>query len=901
MRQRHATRGVSSTEYLILVVALIAAVVIAATLFARRGSERLAASSRALDGQPIPGASSVGSVGSIGEPIAGESLPSGGGGGGRGTPTPDGGAITIGGGGSGGFSPDAFLAKQQKLELEALKALAEGRKVRRNPKSGAIEWIEEGPPNLLGPGPGEDLEAKGLPVGVGRPDEAPQDLADAIETLQQNGSDDEGDRKAAANLLARYSIRYITVELDQTKRYQVPGGRTFSHVRAQRIVDRRLVETAQQNGQQLPPEESWLRTARGNGDPGKVVVIDQKGLRAILESRGDVLMGQGHLDPNEVLEFLTAAISRGVPLTSEGDWQEFLVSFEPRIRKKGAVVRYRVGVRIDAHGVVKDVELRASPVTLDRDLVGEILAGNPGLSPEALLHVDRDGNGKPLFLTTGIWRTGFRRILEDHRGDFEYWEIEPHRVPGLIFHALQRGQVVGRELEHAEDVIRVEVGDKTHYLWVMKGPNGSIVTAGAARKVRLKDSSDPNRSFKDVVLEGFGGTLNDAEGEAKRLIGKKAWPYVAGVASGTAKGFASIGDGIIAGSVEMLEVGRDWVAYRVLRSEAESSGNWEVFDNYDPQSSLFGITKEGKWGEVIEGSVTVVLRDAKAAPSAVKHLIQEVASGEPERVQRALEDLSNAGVHGFAVAISTTQGIRWLRFEPKAPKLPKLGPDSGDATGLRPGKTQLPQPLTPEAKALRRLGEALGTENVKGLSPDLASVLDRLDDKTLGWFKGLSPDELQQMAKLARSHPKALARPERSVKPGANPEDPSQLKGTYSDGTQAWHGSVEDKLGTPKAGDWVENQVLHKWDHHNHRPYQVRVFTRTPEGQKVAIDIDLTEHNMPHVHKAPHYHVYVESNPNRPEVTSWTKGKTYFEGIPEFDEAGRYLGPTKRLTEKPPK
>ncbi|WP_162660383.1 hypothetical protein [Tuwongella immobilis] len=81
----------------------------------------------------------------------------------------------------------------------------------------------------------------------------------------------------------------------------------------------------------------------------------------------------------------------------------------------------------------------------------------------------------------------------------------------------------------------------------------------------------------------------------------------------------------------------------------------------------------------------------------------------------------------------------------------------------------------------------------------------------------------------------------------------------------------------------------------NNRVYQERIFTETPDGQRVVIDIDHTNHGRAD-HVAGHYHVYVENIPGNPK-SGWKKLKTPTEsgrpGSPPLDADGKFTGDTK--------
>lgn len=116
-----------------------------------------------------------------------------------------------------------------------------------------------------------------------------------------------------------------------------------------------------------------------------------------------------------------------------------------------------------------------------------------------------------------------------------------------------------------------------------------------------------------------------------------------------------------------------------------------------------------------------------------------------------------------------------------------------------------------------------------------------------------------------------------------------EIQGVYEDGTIAFREDVEPRMAEPRAGEWVEGGGRVRMDRGNGRPYRVRTYTTTPDGRRVVIDTDYTNHGRAD-HVAPHHHVYVEdpTNPRaNPRPVSPLKGTS---GLPPIDGAGRYVG-----------
>jgi hypothetical protein len=100
----------------------------------------------------------------------------------------------------------------------------------------------------------------------------------------------------------------------------------------------------------------------------------------------------------------------------------------------------------------------------------------------------------------------------------------------------------------------------------------------------------------------------------------------------------------------------------------------------------------------------------------------------------------------------------------------------------------------------------------------------------------------------------------------------------YQDGTPVYDGDiVPDRLGTPtRYDDWSRGTVEEKMDVRNNRVYQRRVHVETPDGERLIIDIDFTNHGRSD-HAPEHFHIY------RWKGGSWSKKGN---GIPSSGQPG---------------
>lgn len=99
-------------------------------------------------------------------------------------------------------------------------------------------------------------------------------------------------------------------------------------------------------------------------------------------------------------------------------------------------------------------------------------------SPEKIVRIAKQGDGKIVFLEEGNTEAGLQHILEEHSSEFLNQGIELEQIPDVIIAAVTQGRVIGYQgRRKTRTVYEVSFNEKTQYIAVTVGDNGYIVGA----------------------------------------------------------------------------------------------------------------------------------------------------------------------------------------------------------------------------------------------------------------------------------------------------------------------------------------------------------------------------------------------------------------------------------------
>ncbi|MCC5609334.1 hypothetical protein LC612_21785 [Nostoc sp. CHAB 5834] len=99
-------------------------------------------------------------------------------------------------------------------------------------------------------------------------------------------------------------------------------------------------------------------------------------------------------------------------------------------------------------------------------------------SPEKVVRIAKQADGKIVFLEEGNAEAGLQHILEKHSLEFADKGIEPNQIPDAIITAVTQGKIIGYQgRKKTRTIYEVNFNGKTQYICVTVSDNGYIVGA----------------------------------------------------------------------------------------------------------------------------------------------------------------------------------------------------------------------------------------------------------------------------------------------------------------------------------------------------------------------------------------------------------------------------------------
>ncbi|MBD2513808.1 hypothetical protein H6G93_02045 [Nostoc sp. FACHB-973] len=99
-------------------------------------------------------------------------------------------------------------------------------------------------------------------------------------------------------------------------------------------------------------------------------------------------------------------------------------------------------------------------------------------SPEKMVRIAKQTDGKIVFLEEGNTEAGLQHILEQHSLEFLNQGIEPEQIPDAIIAAVTQGRVTGYQGKRkTRTIYEVTFNGKIQYISVTVSDNGYIVGA----------------------------------------------------------------------------------------------------------------------------------------------------------------------------------------------------------------------------------------------------------------------------------------------------------------------------------------------------------------------------------------------------------------------------------------
>lgn len=120
-----------------------------------------------------------------------------------------------------------------------------------------------------------------------------------------------------------------------------------------------------------------------------------------------------------------------------------------------------------------------------RDLITEAQAQGHKIDPDQVVYIDKDPNGRIVWLEEGNPQSGLEHILVRHEKEFVDKGIPRERIAELVHRAATEGEYTGYMQGKGRPIFKVQFGGNTYYVAVQIGSNGYIVGAN------LRSSTDP--------------------------------------------------------------------------------------------------------------------------------------------------------------------------------------------------------------------------------------------------------------------------------------------------------------------------------------------------------------------------------------------------------------------------
>ncbi|MBD2625327.1 hypothetical protein [Trichormus variabilis] len=99
-------------------------------------------------------------------------------------------------------------------------------------------------------------------------------------------------------------------------------------------------------------------------------------------------------------------------------------------------------------------------------------------TPEKIVKIAKQANGKIVFLEEGNFKDGLQHILEKHSLEFADQGIQQNQIPDLIIKAVTEGKSIRYQGKKQTRIIyEVNFNSKNHYISVTVSDNGYIVGA----------------------------------------------------------------------------------------------------------------------------------------------------------------------------------------------------------------------------------------------------------------------------------------------------------------------------------------------------------------------------------------------------------------------------------------
>ena len=113
-----------------------------------------------------------------------------------------------------------------------------------------------------------------------------------------------------------------------------------------------------------------------------------------------------------------------------------------------------------------------------RDLIAEVIKNGEKISPDDVLLIAKDPNGKIVWIEKGNSSAGLQHIVDQHGSEFNGKGISNDDIPAYVMSAVTQGKVVGSQgKRNPRTIYEFEYNGKKQRVAVQVSENGFIVSA----------------------------------------------------------------------------------------------------------------------------------------------------------------------------------------------------------------------------------------------------------------------------------------------------------------------------------------------------------------------------------------------------------------------------------------
>lgn len=112
-------------------------------------------------------------------------------------------------------------------------------------------------------------------------------------------------------------------------------------------------------------------------------------------------------------------------------------------------------------------------------LIDEVIANGDRISPDKVVLITKDPNGKIVWLEEGNSSAGLQHIIERHGKEFNGKGISNDELPDYVLEAVFQGNIIGTQGRRTppRTVFEFTYNGETHRIAIQIGNNGFIVGA----------------------------------------------------------------------------------------------------------------------------------------------------------------------------------------------------------------------------------------------------------------------------------------------------------------------------------------------------------------------------------------------------------------------------------------